>query len=89
MDVFTIAIDRAGSLAEVCRRLSCVNGFPPVTPQIFSGWRRRNQIPENRVWQFCFATGLSPWDVRPDLYDRPEEYLAKVAKVAKVAAKAM
>lgn len=82
MDAFTNAIERAGSLAELCRRLSDVQGFPPVTPQIFSGWRRRNQIPENRVWQVSYATGIPPWEIRPDLYDRPEEYLAKVARVA-------
>ena len=82
MDTFTVAVDRAGSLAELCRRLSDVPGFPKVTPQIFSGWRRRNQIPDGRVWQVSFATGIPPWEIRPDLYDRPEDYLAKVSKAA-------
>lgn len=80
MDAFTKAIDLSGSLADLCRKLSSVPNSEPVTPQIFSGWRRRGRVPENRVWQFVQATGLPPWEVRPDLYDRPEDYLSKVSQ---------
>ena len=82
MDTFTRAIEGAGSLAELCRRMSRVPDSAPVTPQVFSVWRRRGQVPENRVWQFAEASGIAPWEIRPDIFDRPEIYLSKVAKIA-------
>lgn len=81
MDAFTTAIASAGSHGELCRRLSAVPGAPRVTPQTLSGWISRGQVPETRVWQFSQATGIPPWDVRPDIYDRPEIYLRRVAEV--------
>lgn len=80
MTTFTKAIERAGSLSELCRRLSAVDGCSKVTPQIFQGWSRRGRVPAPRVWQFSQATGIPPWEIRPDIYDRPEVYLSKVSK---------
>lgn len=80
MNTFTKAIEEAGSLSELCRRLSAIDGCPKVTPQIFQGWSRRNSVPADRVWQFSQATGIPPWEIRPDIYDRPEVYLSKVSK---------
>ena len=80
MDAFTKAVQASGSMAELCRKLTAVSDCKRVTPQILMGWKRRGQIPEDRVWQFSKATGIPPWEVRPDLYDRPEVYTAKVAK---------
>lgn len=79
IDSFSEAIADAGSSAELCRRMTASNPARPVTPQMFVGWRRRKQVPEDRVWQFVQATAIPPWEVRPDLYDRPEIYLSKVA----------
>ena len=81
MDSFTRAAETAGSLAELCRRMSKVPGCDPVTPQIFLGWRRRGRVPGARVWQFAKATGIPPWEIRPDIFDRPEVYLSKVAQI--------
>ena len=58
MNAFTIAIERAGGVANLCRKLSEAQEAGPVTPQILLGWRRRNQVPEGRVWQFVEATGI-------------------------------
>lgn len=80
MNAFTIAIERAGGVANLCRKLSEAQEAGPVTPQILLGWRRRNQVPEGRVWQFVEATGIPPWEVRPDLYDRPDVYWSRVAR---------
>lgn len=86
MDAFIKAISSAGTNATLCRRLTDADPTHPVTPQIFNGWRRRGQVPENRVWQFCQATGIPPWELRPDIYDRPEVYLSKVAKCCSIEA---
>lgn len=80
MDVLTKAVSSFGTASELCRKMSSVVGYPHVTPQILAGWRRRGQVPDDRVWQFSRATGIPPWEVRPDLYDRPEVYTAKVVK---------
>lgn len=80
MDALTKAVHSAGSIAELCRKMSAYQDFPRVTPQIFAGWKRRGKIPEDRVWQLSRATGIPPWEIRPDLYDRPEVYTAKVAR---------
>lgn len=85
MEIFTLAIERAGSLAEICRQLSALPGCKKVTPQIFRGWMLRDKVPEDRVWQFANATGIPPWEIRPDIYDRPEVYLSKVARAVAVA----
>lgn len=79
MTALTMAVAAIGSCAALCRRLTEVDPDHPVTPQILNGWRRRNQIPEGRVWQFAKATGIPPWEIRPDIYDRPETYLSRVA----------
>lgn len=86
MSAFTIAIESAGGVANLCRKLSDVHGADRVTPQILLGWRRRGQVPEGRVWQFVEATGIPPWEVRPDLYDRPGVYWARVARFCGVEA---
>lgn len=80
MNTFTIAIQNAGGAAQLCRKLSEVPGADRVTPQVLQGWLRRGQVPEGRVWQFVEATGIPPWEVRPDLYDRPDVYWARVAR---------
>lgn len=84
MDALMKAISTAGSGADLCRRLTEIDPKHPVTPQIVNGWRRRGQIPDTRVWQVSQATGIPPWELRPDLYDRPEVYLSRVAKCCAV-----
>ena len=83
MQTFINAVDSAGGICELCRRMNAIPGAKPVTPQIFAGWKRRGQVPVSRVWQLATVSGLAPWDIRPDVYDRPEVYLAKVSEVLK------
>lgn len=84
MSIIQKAIEKLGSAANLARAISEKASGPVVTGQILNGWIKRDRVPDRMVWPFCFATGFMPWEVRPDLYDRPEEYLAKVSFVARI-----
>ncbi len=74
MNVIQRAIEKLGSGANLARAVQ-------VAPQVLNGWIKRGRVPDHMVWTFCRATGFMPWEVRPDLYDRPEGYLAKVSQL--------
>ena len=81
MSILKQAIERMGGQTKLARAVSEKAGGAVVTPQILQGWIKRDRVPEHMVWPFARATGFSPWEIRPDLYDRPEVYLYKVAQV--------
>lgn len=62
MDAINKAIDKAGGLTELARRLGC-------KPQVISNWRARG-IPAERVLQVEQASGVDRHELRPDLYPR-------------------
>ena len=82
MSALTKAISAAGTQAALSRALTAADPSHPVTPQILYGWRTRGQVPEARVWQFAKATGIPPWEIRPDIYDTPEKYFTKASGVS-------
>lgn len=81
VSIINKAIQKLGSAANLARAISDKTNGSVVTGQILNGWIKRNRVPDHMVWPFCYATGFMPWEVRPDLYDRPEGYLAKVARI--------
>ncbi|EMP2222809.1 TPA: helix-turn-helix domain-containing protein [Enterobacter hormaechei subsp. steigerwaltii] len=44
-----------------------------------SHWRNRNKgrVPQNRVLSIYYATGVTPHELRPDLYPNPTDGLPK------------
>jgi hypothetical protein len=59
-----------GGLAKLSKAMG-------VTKQCINGWIRRDCVPEGKIWPFCEVTGFMPWEVRPDLFSRPEDYWAR------------
>ena len=85
MDALTLGIDKAGGLAAFASALSGLRNDGRVfSAQVVNGWRLRKQIPLDAVWTVSAYTGIPVWEIRPDVYDRPEIYLAKTANVCKV-----
>lgn len=72
-------IDSAGGITAISRKLT--DHGKKTSPQCVSGWIRRGKIPENMIWSFCFATGLTPNEVRPDLFPSPEDYWRKTQEI--------
>jgi DNA-binding transcriptional regulator YdaS (Cro superfamily) len=62
--LFDLLNERAGGQSQLARRLG-------VTPPAILDWRRRGQIPAERVLAISRITGLSPNLLRPDLYPDP------------------
>ena len=74
MKVLERAIKSAGSLTELAKRVG-------VSPQVVANWRKRGNIPADRVLAIEAATRdkngrprVLRHDIRPDLY--PEEETA-------------
>jgi DNA-binding transcriptional regulator YdaS (Cro superfamily) len=65
------AISAAGGINALSRQIGVAH------PTII-GWRRRDQIPAERVRAVSAATGIPPHQLRPDLFDAP----ATATKVA-------
>lgn len=85
MDALTKGIEKAGGLGAFASALSRLRDDGRVfTPQTVNGWRIRHQIPLDAVWTVSAYTGIPVWEIRPDVYDRPEVYLAKTANVCQV-----
>lgn len=66
------AIAKAGSAAKLAALLSTSN-------MNVSHWRNRNKgrVPQNRVLSIYYATGVTPHELRPDLYPNPTDGLPK------------
>lgn len=68
------ALEKAVELAETQARLARkIN----VKPQAIHGWRQAGQVPPDRVIDISKAVdyGVTPHDLRPDLYPHPEDGL--------------
>lgn len=57
-------IHGAGGVCSVARALG-------VRPQAVSNWAARNLVPPRRVPALARLTGLSLFEIRPDLFDAP------------------
>lgn len=55
-----MVIDKAGGVAALSRALG-------LTHPTIIGWRRRGQVPADRLREVAAITGLRPADIRPDL----------------------
>lgn len=87
MDALTIGIKKAGGLAAFASLLSALNeGGRVFTPQTVSQWRARGRVPVDAVWVVSKATSVPVWEIRPDVYDRPDVYLAKTACACQIEA---
>lgn len=63
-DALTRAAGAFGGFAELAKRLH-------VTRQAVSAWRQRGCVPAERVIEIERLTGVSRYDLRPDIY--PQE----------------
>lgn len=82
MDALTIGIEKAGGLSAFAHALTQLDrDGRHITMQTVNGWRSRKQIPISSVWLVSEFTGIPVWEIRPDVYDRPDVYLAKTARV--------
>ncbi|EPW3921382.1 MULTISPECIES: transcriptional regulator [Enterobacteriaceae] len=72
MDALNKAIASAGNSAKLAELLS-------TCPMNISHWRNRNngRVPQARVLQIFYATGVTPHELRPDLYPNPTDGLPK------------
>lgn len=61
MSAIESAIEKAGSAAELARRLG-------VVPMTVSQWKKRGQVPAERCLDVEAATGVSRHDLRPDVF---------------------
>ena len=64
MNAIERAIEAAGSASELARRLN-------VVPMTVTQWKRRGQIPAERCLDVETATGISRYDLRPDVFGPP------------------
>ena len=70
------AIDRAINKAGTASRLA---ELLTVSPMTVSHWRNRYKgvVPADRVLPIFTATGVTPHELRPDLYPNPTDGLPK------------
>lgn len=66
MDPLRHAIDAAGGIPQVARRLG-------TTPQAVYNWFRRGHVPTGKIVPVCRATHwrVTPHQVAPDVYPHP------------------
>jgi DNA-binding transcriptional regulator YdaS (Cro superfamily) len=62
--IFDLINDRAGSQARLAERLG-------ISAPAIVEWKRRGQVPAERVLAVSRVTGLTPHTIRPDLYPDP------------------
>lgn len=55
-----VVIEKAGGVAALSRALG-------LTHPTVIGWRRRGQVPPERLEQVAAITGMRPAEIRPDL----------------------
>lgn len=80
MESLKLILAKTGTVSELCRKLNQIPNYSRVTPQMVNGWERRGAIPVGRVWQIVEATGVPPWEIRSDVYEKPEQYFLRAAK---------
>lgn len=70
------AIDKAISKAGTAARLACLLSVSAMT---ISHWRNRYKglVPADRVLQIYAVTGVTPHELRPDLYPNSTDGLPK------------
>lgn len=75
-------LERAIAIAGSSKTLA---GWIGVTPQALSQWK---QVPGGRVLAVERCTGVTRYDLRPDIYPReqPADFLARRAEVLQIAA---
>jgi DNA-binding transcriptional regulator YdaS (Cro superfamily) len=64
MAMIAQAIERAGGVSALARAVG-------VDHSTVIGWRRAGRVPVERVKAVCAATGISPHELRPDIFDAP------------------
>lgn len=66
------AINKAGTASRLAELLT-------VSPMTVSHWRNRYEgvVPADRVLPIFTATGVTPHELRPDLYPNPTDGLPK------------
>ncbi len=66
------AIDNAGSATELAKKLG-------VSSMAISHWKKRYKgvVPQSHVIAIYEATGVTPHELRPDLYPNPEDALPR------------
>ncbi len=72
MNGLTKAIKSAGTATNLATMLG-------IKPMSVSRWKNRYQgvVPADRVLQIYAATGVTPHELRPDLYPNPSDGLPK------------
>ncbi|WP_285127761.1 MULTISPECIES: transcriptional regulator [Enterobacteriaceae] len=72
MNALDKAIAAVGSATKLAELLS-------ISAMNISHWRNRNggQVPQMRVLAIFHATGVTPHELRPDLYPNPTDGLPK------------
>ena len=72
MNALDKAIATAGSATKLAELLA-------TSAMNVSHWRNRNggQVPQTRVLPIFHATGVTPHELRPDLYPNPTDGLLK------------
>ena len=72
MNGLTKAIKSAGTATNLATMLG-------IKPMSVSRWKNRYQgvVPADRVLQLYAATGVTPHELRPDLYPNPSDGLPK------------
>jgi len=72
MNGLTKAIKSAGTATNLATMLG-------IKPMSVSRWKNRYQgvVPADRVLQIYAATGVTPHELRPDLYPNPTDGLPK------------
>lgn len=72
MNGLTKAIKSAGTATHLATMLG-------IKPMSVSRWKNRYQgmVPADRVLQIYAATGVTPHELRPDLYPNPSDGLPK------------
>ena len=69
------AIERAGGPSALARAVGCDHST-------VIGWRRKGRIPAERVRAVAQASGLSPAELRPDLFGDPPPAAPQPEKAA-------
>lgn len=65
MDAIDKAIEITGSQDALARRLG-------VTSAAISQWRTSGRVPMERVIPLAEVAGCTPFEIRPDVYPRPD-----------------
>jgi DNA-binding transcriptional regulator YdaS (Cro superfamily) len=73
-EIVMTAIDNAIRVAGSANKLACTIG---VSGMAVSQWKAKGTVPSSRVLQVFSATGVTPHELRPDLYPNPTDGLPK------------